>query len=129
MAVATAFDRYPAHTSGRVKPVGGALAGAYAFVLGCDQPGVFGNFVLGDHTEVSQAVDVTGLRRLGFALKLRGPAAVAGGKWLVTWRVGGVVQGSRVVLPLRTVTITDAGWDVSQLAGVQTLAIRLELVP
>lgn len=128
MPVATPFDRFPAHRSGRVKPAAGAVAGDFSFVLGSDFAGEIFDFALGDHAEVSQAVDVTGLSRVTFAARLRGVPAAGGARWMFTWRVDGVVQGSRVVLPARTVLVTDGAFDVSQLAGVHTLALRLEVV-
>ncbi len=129
MTVATAFDRYPAHRSARVKPSAGALGGDYSFVLGSDQAGEVFTFATGDYTEVSQDVDATDLALVTFTARLRGMAAAGTQRWFFTWRVDGVVQGTREVLPARTVLLVNLAFDVSQITGMHTLALRLEVTP
>lgn len=126
---ATPFDRYPGHTSGQMVPSTGPVGGAYSFVLGSDVPGQVFAFEVGDYTEASQAVDVTGLSRVTFAARLRGADTAGGASWRFSWLVDGVAQGSREVRQGMDVLFTDGAFDVSQLAGVHTLALRLEVAP
>lgn len=128
MPAATPFDRFPGTSSARIRPAAGAIAGEFSFCLGSDRPDEAYDLATGDHAFIQQAVNVTTLAYIRFVARLRGPRQ-GPSRWLLTWRVDGVVQGSRRVPVGRTTQVTDAVFDVSQLTGVHTLEVRLEVTP
>ena len=67
--------------------------GDFVFVLGEDEPGRFFELAPGDHCEVTQDTDLTGVDLLRIMLRLRVPTGLpAGLAWeasiLVRWRSG-----------------------------------------
>jgi len=122
------FTRLAGVTQGRITPAGYTPPdGLFAFALGSDAPGVVYEFNTGDGLTLSQLTDVTGVRLVRFAARLRAPAQ--GPRWTFAWGLLGAPQGARVLRPARTIDIADACIDVSQVTGNQTLAFSLTVTP
>jgi hypothetical protein len=106
-----------------------ATGGDYAFVLGEDEPGRFFELGLGDHTEVTQSTDLTGVKLVRALLRLRVPASTTAG---LAWEASLVVDGTTLARmrarPGRERLVTDLAANVSKLSGVHTVGVRLELV-
>ena len=115
---------------GRVQPLGAAApSGDYVFVLGDDETGRVFELVAGDHAEVVQDTDLTGVDFVRANLRLRVPASTPAG---LAWEVSMVLDGAKYAratcLPGREREITDLVANVSKLAGVHQVGVRLELV-
>jgi hypothetical protein len=106
-----------------------ATAGDYAFVLGDVEPGRSFELAPGDHAEVTQAVDLSDASFVRALLRLRVPASTPGG---LAWEASIVVDGMKVARmrakPGREGLATDLVANVSKLAGIHTIGVRLELV-
>lgn len=106
-----------------------ATSGDYAFVLGEDEPGRFFELALGDHAEVSQATDLTGVKLVRAFLRLRVPASTPNA---LAWEASIIVDGTKLARvrakPGRERLVTDLAANVSKLSGVHTIGVRLELV-
>ena len=115
---------------GRITPTGAAPAsGMYMFVLGEDTPGYLANLEPGDHAEIVQDVDLTAIDLVRVHLQMRVPDDIpAGLAWEASIRIGGVKRACTSCGPGRTRRITDLAAHVSKLAGIHSVAIRLELV-
>ncbi|MCP3104534.1 hypothetical protein LZ198_37295 [Myxococcus sp. K15C18031901] len=129
MAV-TAFTNRLGLGQGRIRPQRAAPAsGEYLFVLGDEESGRRFELAPGDWAEVTQAVDVTGVDLVRAALRLRVPPCVPAG---LAWEASLVVDGMKYARclgrPGRERLVTDMAANVSKLAGVHTVGIRLELV-
>ena len=74
MDMLTAFTSRLGRGQGRLL-TSKATGGDYAFVLGEDEPGRFFELGLGDHTEVTQSTDLTGVKLVRALLRLRVPAS------------------------------------------------------
>jgi len=107
----------------------GAPSGAFEFVLGDAEAGRFAALVPGDHTGLTQDVDLAGIDLIRLEAALRVPASLPEG---LAWEVSILVAGgtlSRVRCPSgRTRQLTDVAANVSKLNGVHTVEVRLELV-
>ena len=115
---------------GRVHPPGAAPpSGDYVFVLGDDETGRVFELVAGDHAEVVQDTDLTGVDLVRANLRLRVPASLPAD---LAWEVSMVLDGAKYArancLPGREREITDLVANVSKLAGVHQVGVRLELV-
>ena len=115
---------------GRIRPASlPAGSGEYAFVLGEDEPGRFFELGLGDHTEVTQSTDLTGVKLVRALLRLRVPASTPAG---LAWEASLVVDGTALARmrakPGRERLVTDLAANVSKLSGVHTVGVRRELV-
>ncbi len=115
---------------GRIRPAGAAPAsGDYVFVLGEDEAGRLFELVAGDRGEVLQDTDLTDVDLVRAHLRLRVPASVPEG---LAWDVSIVVDGAKLAratcLPGRQRVLTDLAANVSKLAGVHAVGVRLELV-
>jgi hypothetical protein len=103
--------------------------GPGVFVLGDDEPGRTFEFARGDHVEVTQVVDLTGVTLVRTSLKVRTPKRMPPG---LAWEVSIVVDGvkySGVNLRARSErTLDDLAANVSKLTGQHTVGVRLELV-
>jgi hypothetical protein len=118
----TAFTSRLGEGQGRLEPG--------VFVLGDDEPGRFFELALGDRVEVSQSVDLTSVVLVRSAVRLRVPESVpAGFAWEVSIIVDGAKYASLRARPGRERTVTDLAANVSKLAGVHVIGVRLELVP
>ena len=104
-------------------------SGKYAFVLGEDQPGRLFNLSPGDHAEVIQDVDLTGVDLVRAHLGLRVPVSVSHELgWEASIIVDGAMLAAARVKPGRTRILTDLAANVSKLSGVHQVGVRLELV-
>jgi hypothetical protein len=104
--------------------------GSGVFVLGDDEPGRLFELALGDHVEVSQAVDLTGVMLVRTAVRLRVPERMPTGfAWEASLAVDGMKYASLRARPGRERTVTDLAANVSKLTGVHFIGVRLELVP
>lgn len=100
------------------------------FVLGDDEPGRFFELALGDHVEVTQSTDLTGVTLVRSAMVLRVPKRLpAGLAWEVSLIVDGAKYASLGARPGRERLVTDLAANVSKLTGVHVVGVRLELVP
>lgn len=106
-----------------------ATNGDYAFVLGDDEVGRFFELAPGDHAEVTQETDLTGVMLVRALLRLRVPASTPAG---LAWEASIVVDGGKLAAmrarPGRERLVTDLAANVSKLSGLHTVGVRLELV-
>ncbi|MBN2197510.1 MAG: hypothetical protein JW751_32325 [Polyangiaceae bacterium] len=124
----TAFTSRLSAGQGRVRTAN-ATAGEYAFVLGDVEPGRLFDLALGDHAEVTQAVDVTGIDFVRVSLRFRVPANTPSG---LGWEAAIIVDGAKLARlrtrPGRERSMMDLAGNVSKLSGTHTVGVRLELV-
>ena len=124
----TAFTSRLGISQGRL-PSSASPDGTCVFVLGDLEPGRFADLAPGDHVEVSQVTDLTGVALVRVWLQLRAPDAVPTGlAWEVSLVVDGIKRASARGWPGRTRTLTDLAANTSKLVGMDTVAVRLELV-
>lgn len=106
-----------------------ATGGDYAFVLGDDEAGRFFELAPGDHAEVTQETDLTGVMLVRALLRLRVPASTPAGR---AWEASIVIDGTKFARmqarPGRERLVTDLAANVSKLSGLHTIGVRLELV-
>jgi hypothetical protein len=103
--------------------------GDYAFVLGDDEPGRIFELAPGDHAEVTQSTDLTGVMFVRVLLRLRVPASTPLGlAWEASITIDGATLGRMRAKPGRERLVTDLAANVSKLSGVHTVGVRLELV-
>ncbi len=106
-----------------------ATGGDYAFVLGDDEARRFFELAPGDHAEVTQETDLTGVMLVRALLRLRVPASTPAGR---AWEASIVVDGTKLARmqarPGRERLVTDLAANVSKLSGLHTIGVRLELV-
>ena len=115
---------------GRIQPQGAIVpSGDYVFVIGDDEPGRFFELDAGDRAEVVQDTDLTSVDLVRAWLRLNVPAGLPGG---LAWEASIVVDGTKYAratcLPGREREITDLAANVSKLAGIHNVGVRLELV-
>lgn len=115
---------------GRIVPANATPAsGDYVFVLGDDEAGRLFELAPGDRAEVVQDTDLTDVDLVRAHLRLRVPASVPAG---LSWEVSMVVDGAKLARatcpPGRERDLTDLAANVSKLAGVHQVGVRLELV-
>ncbi len=124
----TAFTSRLGRGQGRLQ-TSRATSGDYAFVLGEDEPGRLFELAPGDHTEVTQFTDLTGVKLLRALLRLRVPASTPAG---FAWEASLVVDGTKLARmrarPGRERLVTDLAGNVSKLSGTHVVGVRLELV-
>lgn len=110
---------------GRVVASGGELQ----FVLGDVEPGRRFDLALGDHVDVTQSTDLTGVALVRAIITLRAPKSMpAGLAWEASVIVDGAKRARATCAPGRTRAITDLAANVSKLAGAHEVGVRLELV-
>jgi hypothetical protein len=103
--------------------------GSISFVLGDVEPGRLFELVAGDHVEVMQTTDLTGVALVRALVTLRVPKSVpAGLAWEASVIVDGVKRARATCAAGRTRSITDLVANVSKLAGSHEVGVRLELV-
>lgn len=114
---------------GRVQPRAGAGSGEWAFVLGDDEAGRLFELSAGDHADVVQNTDLTGIDFVRAYLALRVPADVPP---TLAWQAALIIDGTKLASflarPGRTRTFTDLAANVSKLSGMHQVGVRLELV-
>ena len=124
----TAFTSRVGRGQGRLQTLR-ATSGDYAFVLGEDEPGRFFELASGDHAEVTQSTDLTGVKLVRALLRLRVPASTPTG---LAWEASLVVDGTKLARmrarPGRERLVTDLAANVSKLSGTHVVGVRLELV-
>ncbi len=115
---------------GRLAPLGAPpMSGDHVFVLGEDEPGRVPELAPGDHAEVVQDTDLTGVDLVRAHLRLRVPVGLpAGLAWEVSIIVDGAKRARATCAPGRERVLTDLAANVSKLAGVHQVGVRLELV-
>lgn len=105
-----------------------APSGDYVFVLGDAEAGRFHELAGGDHVEVRQEVDLTDADLVRAQLRRRVPAsAPRGWRWVASIRVGGNPLAQATCAPGRERVLTDLAANVSKLAGLHEVAVRLAL--
>ena len=126
----TAFESRLGLGQGRIRPAEVApVAGEHLFVLGEDQPGRFFDLAAGDHAEVLQDVDLSGVDLVRTHLHMRVPASLpANLAWEASILVDGMKLASATCLPGRRRTISDLAANVSKISGLHVVGVRLELV-
>ena len=129
MTTLNAFTARLGNGQGRVQPSGAAPSGGdYVFVIGADEPGWRAELEPGDHGQVTQQVDLTGVDLVRAALRLRVPADLpASLAWEVSLVVDGTKRARATCLAGRERTLTDLTANVSKLGGVHEVGVRLEL--
>jgi len=129
MTTLNAFNARLGLGQGRVQPSAVAPPGGeYVFVIGADEPGWRADLEPGDHGQVTQQVDLTGVDLVRATLHLRVPADLpAGLAWEVSLAVDGAKRARATCLAGRERTLTDLAANVSTLSGVHEVAVRLEL--
>lgn len=106
-----------------------AASGEYAFVLGDLEPGRFFELAVGDHAELTQTTDLTGVKLVRATLRLQVPAGLSPGlAWEAALVVDGVPLAKARTRPGRERVLTDLAANVSKLAGPHTVGVRLSLV-
>lgn len=104
-------------------------AGEVRFVLGDGEPGRFFDLVAGDHVDVSQSTDLTGIALVRVLVRLRVPRGVPADRaWEASVVVDGVKRARMTCAPGCTRSITDLAANVSKLTGMHDVGVRLELV-
>jgi hypothetical protein len=106
-----------------------ATSSNHAFVLGDDESGHFFELAPGDHAEVTQEADLTGVMLVRALLRLRVPSSTPLG---FAWEASIVVDGIKLTA-MRAKTgrdrlVTDLAANVSKLSGRHSIGVRLELV-
>jgi hypothetical protein len=126
----TAFTSRLGEGQGRLQPASASPAGGeWVFVLGDEDPGRLYELAPGDHAELSQDVDVTDADLFRVDLRLRLPDDLPETlAWEAQLRVDGATLASARCKPGRERHLTDLAANLSKLAGVHTLGVRLELV-
>ena len=108
---------------------GQGLLGPGVFVLGDDQPGRTFEFEHGDHVEVTQVVDLTGVTLVRTSMRVRTPKRMPPGfSWEVSIVVDGVKDAGVTLRAGSERTLDDLAANVSKLTGQHTVGFRLELV-
>jgi hypothetical protein len=106
-----------------------ATGGDYAFVLGDVEPGRVFELAPGDHADVTQSADLTGVMLVRALLRLSVPVSTpAGLSWEASITVDGAKLATMRAKPGRERLVTDLAANVSKLSGVHTVGVRLELV-
>jgi len=106
-----------------------ASSSDHVFVLGELEEGRFFELAPGDHVEVTQETDLTGVHFVRAALRLRVPASLpAGFAWEASLVVDGVKHAQATARPGRERLLGDLSANVSKLSGVHRIGVRLELV-
>jgi hypothetical protein len=102
--------------------------GSVSFVLGEVEPGWTAELSLGDHAQVTQDLDVTGVALVRAIVTLRVPASLpADLAWEVSVFVDGVKRVAIRCTAGRTKRAADLAANVSKLSGVHSVGVRLEL--
>ena len=105
-----------------------APSGDFVFMLGDAEPGRFHELAGGDHAELRQDVDLTAADFVRAQLRLRVPASTpAGSRWVASIRVDGAALAQATCHAGRERVLTDLAANVSKLAGVHEVAVRLAL--
>jgi len=99
--------------------------GPGVFILGDDEPGRTFDLTTGDHVELTQLVDLTGVTLVRAEMKLRVPADAT---WEVSITVDGVKYAALRARRGSERTLSDLAANVSKVSGMHMVGIRLELL-
>lgn len=127
----TAFDAELGGEQGRILADGvTAPDGSYVLCLGSDLAQQFADMEVGDFIEFKQSGDFDTANVVKVTVRSRAPAVMpAGLGWKFSLRIGGAERVSQILnLDDDDIRDREFGANVSQLAGNQELAFRLELV-
>jgi hypothetical protein len=126
----TAFECRLGLGQGRVQPQEATPpSGNYVFVLGEDEAGRIFELAPGDRADVVQETDLTDVDLVRAHLRLRVPAGLpANLAWEASILVDGTEHAKATCPPGREREITDLAANVSKLAGLHQVGVRLELV-
>ncbi len=125
----TAFTSNLGRGQGRVETPD-AASGRFAFVLGDLEAGRVFELAPGDHAEVTQMTDLTGVDFVRAPLRLRVPKSLPQAlAWEVSILVDGLAEASFRGRPGRERVQRDLAANVSKLSGMHTVGVRLALVP
>lgn len=126
----TPFDTEMGVRQGRLEPAGWIPpSGEHVFVLGSDLPGDMHYIEVGDHSEVSQDVDLAGVNFIRAKLRLRNSSLLPSDlNWEASILVDGVKKATMTVGPGWTRDRKDMAANVSKLTGTHQVSVRLELV-
>ena len=103
--------------------------GPGVFVLGDDESNRIFELARGDHVEVTQVVDLTGVTLVRTSMKVRTPKRMPQGfAWEVSIVVDGVKYSGVTVRAGSERSLGDLAANVSKLTGQHTVGVRLELV-
>jgi hypothetical protein len=124
----TAFTSNLGATQGRVETTD-APSGRFAFALGDLEPGRVFELAAGDHADVTQDTDLTGVDFVRATLRLRVPKSLPLSlAWEASILVDGVAKASFRVRAGRERVMRDLAANVSKLAGLHSVGVRLALV-
>jgi hypothetical protein len=105
-----------------------AADGTATFVLGDAEAGRRFDLAAGDHVEVTQSLDVTGVALVRAALHLRVPAGLAPD---LVWEAALIVDGAPKARANcetgRSRDLLDLAANVSKLTGLHDVGVRLSL--
>lgn len=126
----TAWDRELGTTQGRIAPEGFAPPeGTFAFVLGCDVPGLTQRLNAGDFVEVKQMAHFGDAKIVRLRARMRPPSAVPPGVgWRASLRIDGTERAASLLVAGRARDRVDLAANVSKLTGDHELAFRLAVV-
>lgn len=103
--------------------------GPGVFVLGDGEPGRTFELARGDHVEVTQVVDLTGVTLVRTSMRVRTPKRMPlGFAWEISIVVDGVKYASVTLRAGSERTLDDLAANVSKLTGQHAVGVRLELV-
>ena len=124
----TAFTSRLGISQGRL-PTKDAPDGGFVLVLGDLEPGHVAELAPGDYVEVSQITDLTGVVLARVWLRLWVPENTPQNlAWEVSIVVDGIQRASARGRPGRIRELTDLAANTSKMAGMHTVAVRLQLV-
>ena len=121
----TAFNSRLGLSQGRLA----VCENAYIFVFGDDTLAYEHNLTPGDHAEVVQETDLTDIDFIRTNLSVHITGGMPTG---LTWEISIAVDGTKYASvrcdPGRARRITDLAANVSKIAGLHEVGVRLELV-
>ena len=103
--------------------------GEFRLVLGDVEPGRLFELRVGDHAEIAQSTDLTGVTLIRAHATLKVPSSIpAGYLWEVSILVDGIKTSAMTCGGGRSREITDLAVNASKHVGVHEVSVRLELV-
>ena len=126
----TAFTSRLGKSQGRIRPSRvSATLGEHLIVLGDEVDGYRYRLTSGDHVELKQDVDLTGVDFVRIQARLTVPPELPSDlAWNVSILVGGIALAVASCRSGRSRELRDLAANVSKHAGVHQVALRLELV-
>jgi hypothetical protein len=128
----TAFNARLGASQGRLEAIAvgstPGSSGEFVFVLGDEEAGRVHELASGDHVEVRQVVNLTDADLVRAQLRLRVPASTPPGwRWVASICVDGGPRAHATCAAGRERVLTDLAANVSKLAGLHEVAVRLAL--